>query len=63
MKFLFIESICNDPAALQQNYLNKMLYSPDYTGVDMTQARGSGGGGGGGAEGGRGFRVFGLAHL
>ncbi len=40
MKFIFIESICSDPAALQQNYLNKMLYSPDYAGVDMTKVGG-----------------------
>ncbi|GBF90835.1 6-phosphofructo-2-kinase fructose-2,6-bisphosphatase [Raphidocelis subcapitata] len=38
VKFLFIESICNAPSVLQQNLLNKMLYSPDYRGVDMEQA-------------------------
>jgi hypothetical protein len=37
VKFLFIESICNDLDVLQRNYLNKMLYSQDYQGVDMTQ--------------------------
>ncbi|KAI8473607.1 MAG: 6-phosphofructo-2-kinase-domain-containing protein [Monoraphidium minutum] len=37
-KFLFIESICNEPSVLQGNYLNKMLFSPDYSGVDMAQA-------------------------
>ncbi|KAF6255112.1 6-phosphofructo-2-kinase-domain-containing protein [Scenedesmus sp. NREL 46B-D3] len=31
-------NICNDPAVLQQNYLNKMMYSPDYQGVDTEQA-------------------------
>ncbi len=29
-QYLFIESICNDPDVLQQNYRYKMMYSPDY---------------------------------
>ena len=29
-QYLFIESICNDPDILQQNYRYKMMYSPDY---------------------------------
>ena len=29
-QYLFIESICNDPAVLEQNYRYKMMYSPDY---------------------------------
>ena len=27
---MFIESICNDPDILAQNYRYKMMYSPDY---------------------------------
>eukprot|EP00882_Tetradesmus_deserticola_P010245 GHRQ01010823.1.p1 GENE.GHRQ01010823.1~~GHRQ01010823.1.p1 ORF type:complete len:342 (+),score=123.45 GHRQ01010823.1:652-1677(+) len=38
VRYIFIENICNDPDVLQQNYLNKMLYSPDYQGVDTEQA-------------------------
>uniref|UniRef100_A0A383W1K9 6-phosphofructo-2-kinase domain-containing protein n=1 Tax=Tetradesmus obliquus TaxID=3088 RepID=A0A383W1K9_TETOB len=38
VRYIFIENICADPAVLQQNYLNKMLYSPDYQGVDTEQA-------------------------
>lgn len=30
-QYLFIESICNDTAVLEQNYKYKMMYSPDYT--------------------------------
>ena len=33
-QYLFIESICNDPAVLEQNYRHKMMYSPDYSNVD-----------------------------
>jgi hypothetical protein len=33
IRFIFIENICNDPDILQQNYLNKMMYSPDYKGI------------------------------
>ena len=33
-QYLFIESICNDPAVLEQNYRFKMMYSPDYKDVD-----------------------------
>ena len=29
-QYLFIESICNDPDILAQNYRYKMMYSPDY---------------------------------
>ncbi|BDA46799.1 6-phosphofructo-2-kinase/fructose-2,6-bisphosphatase 4 [Coccomyxa sp. Obi] len=29
-QYLFIESICNDPDVLEQNYRYKMMYSPDY---------------------------------
>ncbi len=29
-QYLFIESICNDQAVLEQNYRYKMMYSPDY---------------------------------
>lgn len=36
-QYLFIETICSDPAVLEQNYRNKMRYSPDYTGVDTEQ--------------------------
>lgn len=37
VRFIFIESICNDPDILQQNCRNKMLYSPDYQGVTTEQ--------------------------
>ncbi|GIL90017.1 hypothetical protein Vretifemale_17742 [Volvox reticuliferus] len=37
-QYLFIETICSDPAVLEQNYRNKMKYSPDYKGVDTDQA-------------------------
>jgi hypothetical protein len=37
VRYIFIENICNDPGVLQQNYLNKMMYSPDYQGVDTEQ--------------------------
>ncbi|GAX77020.1 hypothetical protein CEUSTIGMA_g4467.t1 [Chlamydomonas eustigma] len=37
-QYLFIESICNDPVVLEQNYLFKMKYSPDYKGVDKEEA-------------------------
>lgn len=33
IRFIFIENICNDPDILQQNYLNKMRYSPDYANI------------------------------
>jgi hypothetical protein len=33
IRFIFIENMCNDPDILQQNYLNKMMYSPDYKGI------------------------------
>ena len=38
-QYLFIESICNDQAVLEQNYRYKMMYSPDYARVDSEQAR------------------------
>eukprot|EP00775_Hariotina_reticulata_P010180 gene10180-10340_t len=38
VRFIFIESICNDPDILHQNCRNKMLYSPDYQGVTTDQA-------------------------
>lgn len=37
-EYLFIESICNDPQVLEQNYMQKMVYSPDYLGVDRYKA-------------------------
>ena len=38
-QYLFIESICNDPAVLEQNYRYKMMYSPDYSNVDTQAVR------------------------
>ena len=32
-QYLFIETICTDEAILDQNYLHKLSYSPDYQGV------------------------------
>jgi len=37
-QYLFIESICNDTAVLEQNYRYKMMYSPDYAGFNDEQA-------------------------
>ncbi|KAL4428238.1 hypothetical protein ABPG75_002327 [Micractinium tetrahymenae] len=37
-QYLFIESICNDMEVLENNYRLKMMYSPDYKGVDTEQA-------------------------
>jgi len=37
-QYIFIESICNEPAVLELNYRYKMLYSPDYAGADMEEA-------------------------
>eukprot|EP00879_Flechtneria_rotunda_P013505 GHRR01014101.1.p1 GENE.GHRR01014101.1~~GHRR01014101.1.p1 ORF type:complete len:158 (-),score=42.94 GHRR01014101.1:1637-2110(-) len=37
VRFIFIENICNDPDILRQNYMNKMLYSPDYQGVSTEE--------------------------
>ncbi|GIL67684.1 hypothetical protein Vafri_21012 [Volvox africanus] len=37
-QYLFIETICSDPSVLEQNYRNKMKYSPDYDGVDTDKA-------------------------
>ncbi len=37
-QYLFIETICNDPETLERNYGNKMLYSPDYAGMDEAVA-------------------------
>lgn len=36
-QYLFIESICNDTAVLEQNYRYKMMYSPDYAGFRDAQ--------------------------
>ena len=36
-QYLFIESMCNDLEVLELNYKYKMLYSPDYVGVNMDQ--------------------------
>ena len=36
-QYLFIESICNDPAVLEQNYRYKMMYSADYKDVDTNE--------------------------
>ena len=38
-QYLFIESICNDTAVLEQNYRYKMMYSPDYAGADSEDVR------------------------
>eukprot|EP00210_Caulerpa_lentillifera_P001990 g1908.t1 len=37
-QYMFIESICNDEEVLEQNYRNKMKYSPDYIGMDSEEA-------------------------
>lgn len=39
IRFVFIENICNDPGILQQNYFNKMMYSPDYKGIPTEKVR------------------------
>jgi hypothetical protein len=39
IRFIFIENICNDPGILQQNYFNKMMYSPDYKGIPTEKVR------------------------
>jgi len=36
---LYIESICNDPQVLEQNYRYKMMYSPDYKDVNTEEVR------------------------
>ncbi|KAG1663909.1 hypothetical protein FOA52_002672 [Chlamydomonas sp. UWO 241] len=36
-QYLFIESICNDTHTLEQNYLFKMRFSPDYQGVNEAE--------------------------
>ncbi|KAG2490339.1 hypothetical protein HYH03_011286 [Edaphochlamys debaryana] len=38
LQYMFIETICSDPAVLELNYRNKMRYSPDYKGVDTDKA-------------------------
>ena len=38
-QYLFIESICNDPHVLEQNYRYKMMYSPDYMDCDTDAVR------------------------
>ncbi|GAX82741.1 hypothetical protein CEUSTIGMA_g10167.t1 [Chlamydomonas eustigma] len=37
-QYLFIESICNDMETLERNYMNKLMYSPDYAGVNVEEA-------------------------
>lgn len=37
-QYLYIESICNDPQVLEQNYRYKMMYSPDYKDVNTEEA-------------------------
>ncbi|KAL3144542.1 hypothetical protein ABBQ32_004273 [Trebouxia sp. C0010 RCD-2024] len=37
-QYLYIESICNDPQVLEQNYRYKMMYSPDYKDVNTDEA-------------------------
>lgn len=37
-QYLYIESICNDPVVLEQNYRYKMMYSPDYKDVNTDEA-------------------------
>ena len=39
-QYLFIESICNDPDILAQNYRYKMMYSPDYKTTSEEEVRG-----------------------
>ena len=34
---MFIESICNDEEVLEQNYRYKMMYSPDYVGMNADE--------------------------
>jgi 6-phosphofructo-2-kinase/fructose-2,6-biphosphatase len=34
-EYMFLESICNDPVVLENNYRMKMRFSPDYAGIDM----------------------------
>ena len=36
-QYLYIESICNDPQVLEQNYRYKMMYSPDYKDVNTEE--------------------------
>lgn len=38
-QYLYIESICNDPQVLEQNYRYKMMYSPDYKDVNTEEVR------------------------
>jgi len=37
-QYLFIESLCNDPSTLESNFKLKMMYSPDYKGMDPDEA-------------------------
>uniref|UniRef100_A0A061SGZ3 6-phosphofructo-2-kinase / fructose-2,6-bisphosphatase n=1 Tax=Tetraselmis sp. GSL018 TaxID=582737 RepID=A0A061SGZ3_9CHLO len=37
-QYMFLESVCNDPAVLESNYRYKMMFSPDYSGVDQERA-------------------------
>lgn len=36
-QYLFIESSCDDPKVLEQNYMAKMRYSPDYKNMESAQ--------------------------
>jgi hypothetical protein len=38
-QYLFVESICNDMETLERNYKNKLMYSPDYAGVNVEEVR------------------------
>lgn len=38
-QYLYIESVCNDPQVLEQNYRYKMMYSPDYKDVNTEEVR------------------------
>eukprot|EP00669_Euglena_mutabilis_P014340 TRINITY_DN9400_c0_g1_i1.p2 TRINITY_DN9400_c0_g1~~TRINITY_DN9400_c0_g1_i1.p2 ORF type:complete len:246 (-),score=119.23 TRINITY_DN9400_c0_g1_i1:25-732(-) len=35
---VFVESICDDPEVLQENFLNKVRHSPDFAGMDERTA-------------------------
>ena len=38
-QYLYIESTCNDPQVLEQNYRYKIMYSPDYKDVNTEEVR------------------------
>jgi hypothetical protein len=46
-QYLFIETICNDDSILEQNYLHKLSYSPDYQNCSSEEVRGAGSSAGG----------------